>query len=616
MKKRFLSSVLVILMLTASIAGCGTGNSSLGGADLSDISGVPADEAVASVTVSSSGQKIERRSFPFRNTINGSSDEDTINLYFVDGGEVPYVSLSEYMPLIGTLYKNDAMGIPEVTYDITHPEDNQYVLARPDNSSQMTVDVEADMIEFLGMDLFIGPYENEKNYLLGMILLAEDGLGGPSNLFRDSGDSYDRIGSIVLTFDLSRYSIDLVGAGDECYMPLQTVNDMLLNQGYVLIFFTGEEVMACPYMSDSINEIYNLPTGEMSQELAEYNYNELRFNLDTFYGLKSEHNITDFEEYFEEIGLYGYLTGKDPKEFDYALRRLLSKYLDDGHSAFINFSYLTGEQDLTSDEAQEAIKEELGTSITNYREEEKEYKTARRKYYPDIPEMDPDSQVSEFLYEEVGDTAIITFDEFTAIKPDYHIPTDLSDPEDTFELISYAHSQITRENSPVRNVVLDLSCNGGGDSNAAIFILAWLQDVGKVTVKNTLTGSQSVCSYEADINFDGKFDDADHLPSDLNLYCLTSKASFSCGNLLPAAFKGSSDITLIGRTTGGGSCIVRPAITAIGTQYQISGTSEISSVRNGSFYNVDQGIEPDFVISKMDTFYDREKLVDFIHGLP
>lgn len=153
-------------------------------------------------------------------------------------------------------------------------------------------------------------------------------------------------------------------------------------------------------------------------------------------------------------------------------------------------------------------------------------------------------------------------------------------------------------------------------SYAAIFIMAWLQDVGKVTVKNTLTGSQSVCSYEADINFDGKFDEADHLPSDLNLYCLTSKASFSCGNLLPAAFKESSDITLIGRTTGGGSCIVRPAITVIGTQYQISGASQISSVRNRSFYNVDQGIEPDFVISKMDTFYDREKLVDFIHGLP
>ena len=28
------------------------------------------------------------------------------------------------------------------------------------------------------------------------------------------------------------------------------------------------------------------------------------------------------------------------------------------------------------------------------------------------------------------------------------------------------------------------------------------------------------------------------------------------------------------------------------------------------------GIVPDFTISKYDTFYDREKLVDFIHQLP
>ena len=54
--------------------------------------------------------------------MNGGGNEDTINLYFVDGGEVPYVSLTEYMPRIGTLYENDDMGLPGVTYEITHPD--------------------------------------------------------------------------------------------------------------------------------------------------------------------------------------------------------------------------------------------------------------------------------------------------------------------------------------------------------------------------------------------------------------------------------------------------------------------------------------------------------------
>ena len=38
-------------------------------------------------------------------------------------------------------------------------------------------------------------------------------------------------------------------------------------------------------------------------------------------------------------------------------------------------------------------------------------------------------------------------------------------------------------------------------------------------------------------------------------------------------------------------------------------------MKNGSLYNVDTGIEPDATITKFDTFYDREKLVDFIHAL-
>ena len=39
-------------------------------------------------------------------------------------------------------------------------------------------------------------------------------------------------------------------------------------------------------------------------------------------------------------------------------------------------------------------------------------------------------------------------------------------------------------------------------------------------------------------------------------------------------------------------------------------------IRNGSMYDIDKGVEPDFTISKYDTMYDREKLVDFIHNLP
>ena len=45
-------------------------------------------------------------------------------------------------------------------------------------------------------------------------------------------------------------------------------------------------------------------------------------------------------------------------------------------------------------------------------------------------------------------------------------------PGDTIASVIKAHRQITRENSPIRNVVLDLSLNGGGDAPAAVFLLS------------------------------------------------------------------------------------------------------------------------------------------------
>ncbi len=38
-------------------------------------------------------------------------------------------------------------------------------------------------------------------------------------------------------------------------------------------------------------------------------------------------------------------------------------------------------------------------------------------------------------------------------------------------------------------------------------------------------------------------------------------------------------------------------------------------VKNGSYYDVDQGADPDHIIDKYAHFYDREALTEFIHEL-
>lgn len=68
------------------------------------------------------------------------------------------------------------------------------------------------------------------------------------------------------------------------------------------------------------------------------------------------------------------------------------------------------------------------------------------------------------FYQEVGNTAYVSFNTFE-INDDVDYYQALAEGEqiaDTIGVIMYAHAQITRENSPIENVVLDLSLNTGG----------------------------------------------------------------------------------------------------------------------------------------------------------
>ena len=121
-------------------------------------------------------------------------------------------------------------------------------------------------------------------------------------------------------------------------------------------------------------------------------------------------------------------------------------------------------------------------------------------------------------------------------------------------------------------------------------------------------------SWVSRLRLSHEFDEKDTI-SNLNLFCLTSSQSFSCANLVPWAFKEDGRVTLLGKTSGGGSCVVRPLTTAWGTSYQISGASQISFVKNGAYYDVDQGVDPDYTIRDYNHFYDREALTEYINGL-
>jgi len=145
-------------------------------------------------------------------------------------------------------------------------------------------------------------------------------------------------------------------------------------------------------------------------------------------------------------------------------------------------------------------------------------------------------------------------------------------------------------------------------------VLGWVFGEGQVSLANSFSGANSTSIYRVDTNLDREFDINDQV-YDKNIYCLISPCSFSCGNMVPAAFKASGQVTLLGRTSGGGSCLVLNMATAWGTYFEISGPLRMSFRKNGVFYDIDRGVEPDFVINNVSNFYDRQALTDYINTL-
>ena len=363
-------------------------------------------------------------------------------------------------------------------------------------------------------------------------------------------------------------------------------------------------IICSGYTCSFINTMDSAPKHDVSEEYARFNFQELCLLLDCRYGLKPEHNIESFGQFFvNNEELFQNLISTNPMKSSFAIANLTHTYFDDLHSGFTRGSFLF-ERDIAAERRISIAY--FGPSIRNDSRRYAIYDDARKAVYRAwVPG-----------YEEVGDTAFITFDSFTAYRKDYYDPgIDFDNPRDTIDLIIYANNQIKRENSPIRNIVLDLSMNGGGDSTAAIFVMSWFLGEADMALRDTFTGAESNAIYLADVNLDGKHDEQDNVANGYRLYCLTTGCSFSCGNLVPAACRASGIVTLIGQTTGGGSCAVLPCTTAEGTIFQISGNKQISIIRNGSFYNTDTGVEPDFRLEKAESFYGRPALVEYLHNL-
>ena len=527
----------------------------------------------------------------YRGSIDNVSE---ITLYYKDGQtDIPYVD----MDTVREVAIDAQRYLEDDGYQLTMETDGKMVDFVRENGSRVSIDFDESSIGWDDYNLFTtASYAQQQLDVLSNTGLDEN---GEPELFQRGDSSFVRRGeSIGLYFE--DFFIELIYEDGKGYMPLQTFSDLFLAYFYINLAYNGEAVfmIEATDLGDMRETYYSVEPRERSAELARFNYVETCLSLQFNYGLKDEHDIPSFGTLFELTGIDQAMQSTDALEANVALSDVINGYIDDLHSAFVFASPYAGDVAVEPNVQSLSANRIIGHA--------QRLSAAAREYFPD----------GMRFYQEIGNTAYISFNSFTAdYDNDYYGALASGEPiADTIGIIMYAHAQITRENSPIENVVLDLSLNTGGHADAAIYAIAWFLGEWDLHLEDAVTGARSSTNYRVDVNGDRKFDENDSI-AHLNRYCLVSPVSFSCGNLVPAVFKNSNQVTLLGRQTGGGACAVQPLASADGSIWQISSRLRLSTVTNGSFYAVDQGVAPDVLIDKDESYYDREALTEYINSL-
>ena len=556
----------------------------------------------------------------------GGEDGGTVSLRFYDDmPSIPYISVADFQELM----------LPGTTIEVSQTGEGEYLLKGP--YAEATVNIVSE--QFSSAD-YMG-FTNQ----MGQIQEGMDNVGFGGAPFLRYNHLELTPASATVTFDFKKYGIDLRGDDKAVYFPFSTIADLFCDLDFHIASYNGEKVVL---LVDGDNEDVAklepenarklLEAESRNEDMAAFCYAELCFVIDHFYGMPGR---SPLESGIRNDGLDKALDTADNgtlikqllkstnmNEYFIGMKGLQVLLQDGGHTGLMvdwNLFKATQEEE-DEEEAFENWKE--GNQIIE--------ETYPELYHPLMEHLDllnnPKVQdialarPSDETYYKEGNTAYLMLESFGPVNEDawneYYDggckgetpaidENFLGDLSVVLDALKQAN-----EDPEVKNLVVDLSSNLGGDLDLLMAMTALMGGQSHYYCENLVTGQRQKIFFDVDCNFDGVFDERDKdVKYDLNIAVLTSDLSFSCGNLFPSLMK-DMGFPIIGERSGGGACGVQPFVTPEGMQFQIS--SARARLTNDKWENIDSGVEPDYVIDvssgDYSAFYDVAAISEFINN--
>ena len=530
---------------------------------------------------------------------NGESTQKVTLRYYEDMPDVAYISVSDFQDML----------VPNKSIRVSKTAASQYQLVTSKGETVMVNTAEESMT----FDDYMSFVSLSATNVAG---LEED----DDELYYvlDKPSTYTPAAASV-TFDMKKYGIDLRGDGQMVYVPLITLSDLYSDLEGKHVFFNGEKIILTDFetLPITMDEAFFMKPYEATErpaDLAAYSYGELCFAIDHFYGRPGRNEI---DKTIEEKGLDQALSENARKllrstkmdEYIFGLEYLASQLYDGSHTTIspISICSVIGITD------SKIINQFAAKFITHFTGD---YPSEVMAVVENVQRNDGSEMAAKArqqllntdTYTKIGNTMYCIFDDFGPIdskawtafyKGAGPLPT--YNPEFKGDICGLVEALDKAAADPeVKNFVLDLTCNNGGELPVLQAVTTLLAGKTDVNWDNVLTNQRVVNDVQVDANFDRSFDDKDNIPHypQLNIAIMTSHYAYSCGNLLPSQMKDYGYL-IIGEKSGGGSCSIQRMCTAEGLCYQIS--SARARLVNRAGENIDRGVVPHIALEVKQT---------------
>ncbi len=525
-----------------------------------------------------------------------SAKDTTAHIYSMDKTETLKCVFKSSMPdmaFISTVDYLKQIYVDEPTE--VKNADGTYTVTNPKGT--MVIDPQKDTIHFDSFEGFVSAKENAEGTELDVSYVKEH---APVSEGEIKG----------LDIDFSPYKIDILEYDGKTYFPVSSIgllfcatyNTAVYCENDVYFIHSSDIVMGNCYFQNT-TPYNNL---KRSKDLVELSYNDLCFAVDKLYGRPARAEIASMleEKSFDEtLDEYNNDTRR-AKELllsenmvDYVLgTAYLGKVFYDGGHTAINYpavlSFIThgtaiyNELEKLADSEdfrdRAAVKYAMNTLASSQRSKTMaEFRSGKYKDYDLVKSWD-DKSVSKLYV--TGDTAVFAFDSFVN-EAVYNLKWSLD----------YAKEK------GIKRFVIDISCNSGGNAAVVMYIMAMITNKNKDSYVasyrqiQTLTGNITRIDNDVDLNLDGQINDLDKsVYYDFEYAFITSKISYSCGNLLPCLAK-EAGLPILGERSGGGACSLLIAYTPETFFYTLSSYNKFITKDNK---DVDNGAELDYDLTK------------------